>query len=86
MVIVGSRAIHLPTGRECFVIYINLKEPKYKVRFPNMHATDVYETELEEIEPAEPLIASEVETAEDLRGTDGVIVNKNIKKIREELK
>ena len=85
MVIVGSRAIHLPTGRECFVIYINLKEPKYKDRFPNMHATDVYEVEVEEIEEA-VLIASEPEIVDSGIGTEGVKVNKDIKKISEELK
>ena len=85
MIELGNKVLHIPSNKLCYVVFINVKEPKYLIRFPNMHATDVYEVEVEEIEEA-VLIASEVATVEEMRGTDGVIVNKNIKKISEELK
>ena len=54
----GAKVIHIPSNKECFVVYLNVKEPKYRVRFPDMYAKDVYDVELEEIKE-EPIIASE---------------------------
>ena len=85
MIELGNKVLHIPSNKLCYVVFINIKEPKYLIRFPNMHATDVYEVEVEEIEEA-VLIASEPEIVDSGIGTEGVKVNKDIKKISEELK
>ena len=85
MIELGNKVLHIPSNKLCYIVFINVKEPKYLIRFPNMHATDVYEVEVEEIEEA-VLIASEPEIVDSGIGTEGVKVNKDIKKISEELK
>ena len=64
----GNKVLHIPSNKLCYVVFINVKEPKYLIRFPNMHATDVYEVEVEEIEEA-VLIASEPEIVDSGIGT-----------------
>ena len=55
----GAKVIHIPSNKECFVVYHNDKEPKYKIRFLDKHSMDMYTTELEVAKPEEQLLASE---------------------------
>ena len=73
----GAKVIHIPSNKECFVVYLNGKEPKYRVRFPDMYAKDVYEVELEEIKE-EPLLASEPSLEEVVIGDEHLQVKSKI--------
>ena len=72
MIQLGTEVLHIVSQRKCFIIYINNKEPKYKVRFPDMYVTDVYTTELAEIGKEEPLLASEPVLDEILLGEENL--------------
>ena len=80
----GAKVIHKPSNKECFVVYLNGKEPKYRVRFPDMYAKDVYEVELEEIKE-EPLLASEPALEEVVVGDESMQI-KSFTKVKEKMK
>ena len=78
MIQLGTNVVHIASQKKCFVIYINDKEPKYRVRFPDMYAMDVYTTELEELEKEEPLLASEPVVGEILIGAESMQVRNKV--------
>ena len=80
----GTKVIHIPSNKECLVVYLNGKEPKYRVRFPDMYAKDVYEVELEEIKE-EPLLASEPALEEVVIGDESMQI-KSFTKVKENMK